>query len=488
MSVTTALLRLLLAGLIPWIYSFSFSHRVSPLKPWINASPGSQKGQKNVRYRNRLLMYDSTSNPPSNKDDPSRGNPEQGTKMWSALAATERWIGETLSRAGSAAAPNSAAASNPYARKEVSYVCEMSDQIESIIGGTFRRLKEMREIGENHVKNEENMSHRQGSKYKPSSLRQTLVVVIPSCKELSLAFDVFDNIVRAINKSRRNANDYFTNVGIELIEQDRNEEVEYWSTSLNLAHLHPQFGFPSSQEDSKKTNEDEGGIDFNLEEYKKKKLMARRSPFPTFVIEVRSSPPFEREEKKPSQRSSSKKKETSQENSVSKADVNKLEALFGKAVTFENEKAGEEITEDKDDEAFYESIGDTSEIQQLSFDSPLIYTQQWVIKNDATFSEKSSFVLCDTKHVDSAFEFFFCNIAAMKCDSLEEQKNYLVMPNFLSMASMSFEKFSIEVQNIANEVPALRKELTVSTFHPEHIDKNKRAPAPILVLQWNQNS
>ena len=37
---------------------------------------------------------------------------------------------------------------NPYARKEVTYVCEMGDEVVGVIGGVFRRVREARELGE----------------------------------------------------------------------------------------------------------------------------------------------------------------------------------------------------------------------------------------------------------------------------------------------------------------------------------------------------
>ena len=41
---------------------------------------------------------------------------------------------------------------NPYARKEVSYVCETGDELCMVVGGIFRRVREARELGESHGK------------------------------------------------------------------------------------------------------------------------------------------------------------------------------------------------------------------------------------------------------------------------------------------------------------------------------------------------
>ncbi len=41
---------------------------------------------------------------------------------------------------------------NPYARKEVSYVCETGSELCVVVGGVFRRVREARELGESHGK------------------------------------------------------------------------------------------------------------------------------------------------------------------------------------------------------------------------------------------------------------------------------------------------------------------------------------------------
>ena len=37
---------------------------------------------------------------------------------------------------------------NPYARKEVSYSCEMGDEVCKVVGGIFKKVREAREMGE----------------------------------------------------------------------------------------------------------------------------------------------------------------------------------------------------------------------------------------------------------------------------------------------------------------------------------------------------
>jgi hypothetical protein len=92
--------------------------------------------------RGTMLMYE----PPHDKS----GNTPTD-QVWSALSTTERWISETLS----ASSPGGSNIANPYARKEVSYVCETSDEVASVVSGIFRRLREARELGDAHGNAEE---------------------------------------------------------------------------------------------------------------------------------------------------------------------------------------------------------------------------------------------------------------------------------------------------------------------------------------------
>ena len=92
--------------------------------------------------------------------------------VWTVLANTERWISDTLDKSNKSAreakkmhfaddkTPDPIKASekedgkmdNPYARKEVSYVCETSGEACGVVGGIFRRVREARELGEQHGK------------------------------------------------------------------------------------------------------------------------------------------------------------------------------------------------------------------------------------------------------------------------------------------------------------------------------------------------
>lgn len=99
------------------------------------------------KQKNDLLMYDSSRDPPNKEGN--NGN------MWAVLANTERWLSDTLSSQNGQ--------NNPYTRKEVSYVCDTSDDGAMIAAGIFRRLREAREQGELHGQAEEERLTEQGA-------------------------------------------------------------------------------------------------------------------------------------------------------------------------------------------------------------------------------------------------------------------------------------------------------------------------------------
>jgi hypothetical protein len=201
-------------------------------------------------------------------------------------------------------------------------------------------------------------------------------------------------------------------------------------------------------------------IDFVYEVYQAKKLLARQSPFPTIVIEVRSQSREDFGTDEPPQKSTSASSaEAAQDDKVSSEDIQKLEALFGKSAHIES-KSG--------DIEFYDAIGYRTG-DALSAVTPLQMTQQWALDNDASVSEMSAFTESPTSQVDEAYEFIFTSIA-MLC-VLERQ--YLVMPHFLSAAATSFETFSKEVENMISHLPDLKDQVDIVTFHPEHVDSTK---------------
>jgi hypothetical protein len=179
----------------------------------------------------------------SNNNDNNNG--VGGDNFWSALVHTERWISDTLDRSNQAEMSRqqqqqqqndngqtmhfadekkdqtSGIKDNPYARKEVSYVCEIGSDLASVVGGIFRRVREARELGERHGRDVESRLG-SSSDANPTTMRSTNVVVIPSCNELA-TFQTFDALVQSINQARRAARDFVV-VKKKDDEDDRTKE------------------------------------------------------------------------------------------------------------------------------------------------------------------------------------------------------------------------------------------------------------------------
>jgi hypothetical protein len=166
------------------------------------------------------------------------GGESNGANVWSVLANTERWISDTLDRSNQAEVTRQkqqqqqnkkdsklhfadekaeeeeqqqqqgGGKNNPYARKEVSYVCETAADLAAVVGGVFRRVREARELGESHGRGvEARLGTMTTDGSQSTTMRQTNVVVIPNCDELS-TFQTFDALVQAINQARRAARDF----------------------------------------------------------------------------------------------------------------------------------------------------------------------------------------------------------------------------------------------------------------------------------------
>ena len=231
-----------------------------------------------------------------------------------------------------------------------------------------------------------------------------------------------------------------------------------------------------------KQEEDEGEVDLNLKAYKEKRLLARRSPYPTVVIEVRSTPP-------PDFSPNVQSNDTPPDEKVTADDIQRLEALFGKSPTFDHPTKDKSFKEEEND--FYDAIGKASGIDEISLVTPMILAQNWIAQNDDAFdSSTSTFTATESKHVDEGYEFVFTNLAMQTSVFAERNqihsgmRQYLVMSNFLSASATSFEKFAKEVENILKSFPGISGKARVSTLHPEHVDPTKRAPVPVFVWTW----
>ena len=101
-----------------------------------------------VRSTRTRLFYEINSDPP---------NDANSHNVWSILANTEKWMSSTLS-----ASESPSGNGNPLSRKEVSYVCETSGDPAMIVANMFRKLKEFRQLGEQHGTNQEDSIDQDG--------------------------------------------------------------------------------------------------------------------------------------------------------------------------------------------------------------------------------------------------------------------------------------------------------------------------------------
>ena len=232
-----------------------------------------------------------------------------------------------------------------------------------------------------------------------------------------------------------------------------------------------------------KQEEEEGEVDVNLQEYKKRRDEARRSPYPSVIVEVQSTPPPDFGSRSPLAQDQQQQQEAPQmkidaDEGVTSEDVKRLEALFGMSAASK-----------KADDAFYDALGDAFGKQQVEAQTPLSMAQHWVLANDPQFDEKTStFTTSDTRHVDAAFEYCFNTLAMINDPSTPEpkrgQKSYIVLPNFLPTSATSFDRFAGQVSNIIRHMPNVSEKVLISTYHPEHCDGGTRSPVPIFVVTW----
>lgn len=360
---------------------------------------------------------------------------------------------------------------NPYARKEVSYVCETGSELCVVVGGIFRRVREARELGESHGKSAD---LRIGDA-PIGTMRQTNVVVIPNCEEID-QFRTFDTLIQAINQARRRAREFVVKMDKDD-DETANELGKDWVVAINCAHLHPQYGMqtPEEQLAAMKHEEEEGEVDVNLQEYKKRRDEARRSPYPSVIVEVQSTPPPDFGAAAAATEAKAAADEAKPDDDVTSDDVKKLEALFGMSAATK-----------KADDPFYDALGEAFGDKQIAAQTPLSMAQNWVLDNDPAFNQESStFTKSNTHHVDAAYEYVFNNLAMINAQEPKRgQKSYIVFPKFLPTSATSFDRFAGQVSNIIRVMPSMKEKVVVSTFHPEHVMTSTRCPIPVLVITW----
>jgi hypothetical protein len=505
-----------------------------------------------------LVMYTNNNDPSSSSSSSSKNSLPHDA--WTVLAKTEAWISQTLQAvnnpSGPSASPSPSTSSssassnnnnnnnnNPYSRKEVSYLYESSPDVGMIIAGIFRRLKEARQLGRQHGRAQQQMQQQQmqqqqqqytNKKEEPavSTMRQTQVVVMPSNAELQENFVVFDALMEAIHTARRRARDLIltnTNDSSDSNDDDNNSSSsiidEKWSVAVNCAHLHPQFGMKSVEQElqelknKKEMQAEKEPEDLDFQAYQEKRLLARRSPYPTIVIEVRASPyapPDMYSSSSPTQTDSSSSSSSAvDDKKVTPETIQRLEALFGRSPHFRDQQPQPPAKMVSRDQDFFDALTNHFVNDVVSSKTPLQECQDYfAATSTSTAAAAAAFTETNANQVDEAYEFVFTNLAMM----LEEQSQreqqeavddkqrgvddtrvkennnnnkirnrpYLVvLPRFCSTAATSLEKFGQSVAAIINTVPSLHRHgIVVSTFHPEHVDASRRAPHPVVALTW----
>jgi hypothetical protein len=370
---------------------------------------------------------------------------------WQVLAQTERWISETSQQYDL----------DQYARrKQVTYACETATHPVAAVASIWTRLCQAREAAQDHV---------QQQKEDGTTLRQTQVICLPAVATFA-SFGRFHDVMEGINQARRQARDY---AAPRPADHDPN-----WSISVNCAHLHPQFGLDNS---SSHDNDDD---DEKYREYQQKKQLARQSPHPTIVLEVRAIPTapdfgMSGSNSSPNQVSEQDRdllwkirnpdaatdaeedddEEDVDEPQVTSTDVSKLEALFGSAAAQLSSTAEPSSTWEQTKEWIYA-------------------TQKFVETSDVIQSSS-------TTQVDEAYEFVFGEITNALLPAPQPHgpsRLFLVLPQFLTTAATSFEKFAGHVSGIL--FAAGESAVAVHIVHPEHVNANQRAPAPVLVISF----
>ena len=316
-------------------------------------------------------------------------------------------------------------------------------------------------------------------------------MVIPSNEYMANDFSVFNSVIETINKARRHARDYVTESHWDRMDSREADEPDAeWSVSVNVAHLHPEFGKKTPEEELQELKEQEeaGEVDVNYLEYLERRNLARRSPYPTVVIEVRATPPPDFGQASPPPMAEAATQGASQgESDISSEDIMKLEQLFGKSAHLNHPT--KHSTAKQEEEAFYSAIGGS--IEELTTMNSLQMAQNFIAAVDASAPATAAFTESDTAEVDEAYEFVFTNIAMMtetikmaQEGSLGDVRHYVVLPRFVTSAATSLEKFSQQVLEIANTLPDLANRIHIQTYHPEHIHEAQRSPVPIVMLQW----
>lgn len=315
------------------------------------------------------------------------------------------------------------------------------------------------------------------------------MVVLPSNQALCDSFPDFHKLVETVNAVRRTARDFVTGSHLERMDgDDEDDEESPWSVSVNCAHLHPNYGrkTPEQELEELKAEEEAGEVDLNYQKFKAQRMMARRSPYPTVVLEVCARPPPDFGATPPPEAAAAGS--AANEDQVTAADISKLEALFGQSAHMQHPTKHTTAADEEED--FYARIGDT--IQELSPVTPLQLAQDYIATHDPHVPSTAAFTTTDATEPDEAFEFVLTNLSMMAEQAADDGGNddassprfYVVLPHFCDASATSLEKFGSCLAALCEASAELRDHVEFTTYHPEHILPTRRAPVPVVSMQW----
>lgn len=419
--------------------------------------------------RSMLTMYEPSFDPP----DKASAQKKLKAGFWVALDHTEKWISETLSNASQ---------ENPHARKEVTYECELNQKVLGTIAGIFRRYKEARQLAQKYEyyekqKHDEYKTHMGAD----NIFKRTQVMIMPFCEYFD-DFESFERVMQAIHQARKNGLDFITDLSIESLERKTKSVVSdhEWSIAVNGASLHPDYQTPKEILDQMEL---QGLLDTAENRQKlERRNRARKSPYPTLIIEVKAGPPSE--DLSPNRNDKNNKVEL-----VGALDdvVKRLESIYAMSAALH--KRGKDNSED----IFFNAIGTVSGIEEVAPVNAMELTHAWIQENDPHYNQSlSTFTSSDLQHIDSAYEFVFLNLSLHDYVPFQASspkvkpgtRSYLVLPKFISSSATSFEKFASDIESIIQTIAGLDRRVSISSMHPESIDSDKRSPHPVIIIQW----
>lgn len=113
--------------------AFTFTPQTQ-YKPFTNSRPFPTTSTSSTATTSTTqLWYEQSNNDNSNqKSDSQKAKDALDSGFWNAISFTEQWISEILKTA------NLDDTSNPYARKELIYVCEMNNMPLAAVASIFR--------------------------------------------------------------------------------------------------------------------------------------------------------------------------------------------------------------------------------------------------------------------------------------------------------------------------------------------------------------